>query len=142
MSLRGSVKRSVKQAKQLRISWTSGLAILGGTLLIGGMLEHFGRFDLATPTVYSAGAIGLAIATKWELKGQLWFWITMTVIAALHVPLILFVPWTTKWVPAIVIAPFLAVDLYAILVILSVIEKFVARKVPGERSREESPSEA
>lgn len=121
------MRESLKQAKQLRISWTSGLAILGGTLLIGGVLEHLGRFDLATPTVFSAAAIGLAVATKWELRGHLWFWTTMSVIAALHVPLILFIPWTTKWVPAIVMAPFLAVDWYAMLVILSAIEKLTAR---------------
>lgn len=100
---------------------------LGGTLLIGGVLEHFGRFDLATPTCFSACAIGVAIATKWELKGYFWFWITVAVIVALHVPLILLVPWTTKWVPAVVIAPFVAVDLYAMLVILAVSEKFMAR---------------
>lgn len=52
----------------------------------------------------------------------------MTVIAALHVPLILFVPWITKWVPAIVIALFVAMDLYAMFVILAVSEKFMARR--------------
>ena len=122
-----SLKESVKHAKQLRISWTSGLAIGGGTLLIAGLLDHFGKFDLATPTVFCALAISLAIATKWELRGHWWFWITITIISTLHVPLILFVPWTTKWVPAVVMAPFLAVDWYAMLVILSVIEKFTVR---------------
>jgi hypothetical protein len=47
----------------------------------------------------------------------------MTVIAALHVPLILFVPWTTKWIPAIVIIPIGPADLYAMLAILSVVGK-------------------
>lgn len=47
----------------------------------------------------------------------------MTVIAALHVPLILFVPWTTKWIPAIVIIAIGPADLYAMLAILSVVGK-------------------
>ena len=51
----------------------------------------------------------------------------MTVIAALHVPLILFVPWTTKWVPAIVITPIGIADLYAMIAILSVVGKFMER---------------
>ena len=49
----------------------------------------------------------------------------MTVIAALHVPLILFVPWTTRWVPAFVAVPLGLADLYAMLAILSVVGKFM-----------------
>jgi hypothetical protein len=40
---------------------------------------------------------------KSKLRRQAWFWIAMTVSAALHVPLILFVPWTARWVPALAI---------------------------------------
>jgi hypothetical protein len=36
--------------------------------------------------------LGFAIAAKWKLEGQVWFWIT--ILAALHVPVILFIPWT------------------------------------------------
>jgi len=67
---------------------------------------------------------GVAIAMRWKLRRHIWFWITMTVIAALHIPLILFVPWTTKWVPAIVIIPIGIADLYAMLAILAVVGKF------------------
>jgi hypothetical protein len=51
----------------------------------------------------------------------------MTVLAALHIPLILFVPWTTKWVPAIAIALIDSADLIVMLAILSVVGKFVER---------------
>jgi len=76
--------------------------------------------------------IAFAIAVRWELRRRVWFWITMIVITAIHVPLILFVPWTTKWVPAIVITPVIAVDLYAMLAILSFVEKFAERPKPSE----------
>jgi len=49
----------------------------------------------------------------------------MGVIAALHVLLILSVPWSTKWVPAVAIIPFGIADLYAMLAIVSVIGKYV-----------------
>lgn len=49
----------------------------------------------------------------------------MIVFAALHVPLILFVPWTTKWVPAFVIIPIGMADLYLMLLALSVVGKFM-----------------
>jgi hypothetical protein len=141
MSLRESVKEakqlsfkeSVKKAKQLRLSWKGGLAILLGTILIGLLFVHFGKFELAGPTLFSALVIGVAIGTEWELRRHVWFWTTMTVIVSLHVLLISFVPWTSKWVPAIVIAPILVVDLYAMLWILSVVEKFVERPKTSER---------
>ena len=128
-----SFKESVEEAKKLRLSWKGGLAVTGGTILIGLLFVYFGKFQLAGPALFSALVIVVAIATKWELRRRVWFWITMTVIAALHVPLILFVPWTTKWVPAIVITPILIADLYGMLAILSVVGKLVERPKTSER---------
>jgi len=77
--------------------------------------------------------VALAIVMRWKLRRHVWFWITIIFLAALHLPLILFVPWTTKWIPAFVIAPFGIADLYAMLWILSVVGKFVERQKPSER---------
>jgi len=33
---------------------------------------------------------------RWDLKGKFWFWITLCVIAAAHVPLLLFVQWSNE----------------------------------------------
>ena len=77
--------------------------------------------------------IGVVVAMRWKLRRNLWFWIALTLIAALHVPLILFVPWTTKWVPAIVIIPIAIADLYLMLGILSLVGKL------GNRSKEARP---
>jgi len=69
--------------------------------------------------------LGFAIALKWKLKRHAWFWGTMAILAALHVPLILFVPWTTKWVPAIAIAAIGSADICVILAVLAVVKKFM-----------------
>jgi hypothetical protein len=98
-----------------------------GALLLYLLFIYFGRFDLARPSLISAGMVALAIALRWKLRRHVWFWITMTILAGLHLPLIVFVPWTTKWIPAIVIAPFGIADLYAMLWVLSVVGKFVER---------------
>ncbi len=45
----------------------------------------------------------------------------MTIIAALHVLLIWYVPWGTKWVPAIVIGAIDSVDFCILLWILAVV---------------------
>ena len=49
----------------------------------------------------------------------------MAFLATLHLPLILFVPWTTKWIPAVVIAPFGIADLYAMLWVLAVVGRYM-----------------
>jgi hypothetical protein len=48
----------------------------------------------------------------------------MAFLTALHLPFILFVPWTTNWIPAVVIAPFGILDLHAMLWTLAVVGKY------------------
>ena len=96
-----------------------------GAFLLSALLDHFGKLALARPTVFSVTMIVIAVAMRWKLKGLMWFWITMASLAALHVPLILFIPWTTKWIPVLVIIPVGIADLYAMLWVLSVVGKFM-----------------
>lgn len=125
----------LKAAKQMRLPWWGVLCGIIASALVAWLFDHLGRFDLARPTLYSVVMVAIAAAIKWKLRRHLWFWITMTVIAALHVPLILLVPWTTKWVPAIVIIPFGIADLYVMLAILSVVEKLVEGRKPPRDER-------
>jgi hypothetical protein len=113
--------------KKIRLPWWGVLCIVAGGLPLLFLFDHFGKLALARPVLDSAAMVSIAIAMRWRLRRHVWFWITMTALAALHVPLILFVPWTTKWVPAIVIIPIGIADLYAMLAILSVVGKFVER---------------
>ena len=69
---------------------------------------------------------------KWKLRRQTWFWIAITVSAALHVPLILFVPWTTRWVPALAVMVGAMADFFLILWILLVVEKFMEGSIAPE----------
>jgi hypothetical protein len=48
-------------------------------------------------------------------------------LAALHVPVVLLVPWTTKWVPAFAIIPIGVADLYIMLWVLSFVGNLVKR---------------
>src|SRR5579862_3742378 len=111
----------------MQLSWRGVLGVMVGSAPLLWLFFHFGRSDLALPALCSMGMLGLVITIKWKLRRQVWFWITMIVIAALHVLLVLSVHWTTKWVPAVVITPFGIADCYAMLAILSAVEKFVRR---------------
>jgi hypothetical protein len=118
------------------MSWRGGLCVFFGTILLALLFVSFGRFDLARPIMVSLAMVGLAVTMRWKLRKHIWFWITMTVLAALHVPLILFVPWTTKWIPAILIAPVGIADLYMMLWVLAVVGKLMGeRETTRTRSR-------
>jgi cellulose synthase/poly-beta-1,6-N-acetylglucosamine synthase-like glycosyltransferase len=115
----------LKAAKKMRLPWWGVLSVIVGSLPIAWLLDHFGRFDLARPVLYSIGTLGFILAIKWGLRRHLWFWITVAALAAFHVLLVLLVPWNTGWVPAVVVIPIALADFYAMLAIFSVVERLV-----------------
>ncbi|MGH9734139.1 MAG: hypothetical protein ACRD8A_06075 [Candidatus Acidiferrales bacterium] len=136
MSEISDAKREIQEAKKLRLSWRTKLLII----VIGApttfLFALYGRLELALPLMNILGVLGLMILFKWKLRKQAWFWITLAVIAALHVPLILFVPWGTKWVPALAIAVIASLDFCLILWIFVVVEKLMGKQDISEgRSR-------
>ncbi len=125
MQLAGEIKNDIKAVQQMRLPWWGVLCWMAGCALIVWPFYHSGRLDLARPVLYSIGMLGIATVIKWKLKRHVWFWVTMTILAALHVLLILFVPWTSEWIPAIVVIPIGVADLYAMLWAISLVGKFM-----------------
>jgi hypothetical protein len=126
-------KRDLKAARKVRLPWWGVLSWTIGCLPILWLLDQSGRFNLALPVLNSIGMLGFLILVKWNLRRHVWFWMTMIVMAALHVPLILYIPWTTRWVPALAIAVIDSVDFCLILAILSVVENFMEGANPAGR---------
>ena len=53
----------------------------------------------------------IAIARgSWASRKRAWFWITLTIVALLHVPLILLIPWNNENYPGVVLLPFALLD--------------------------------
>ena len=132
MQLANDIRNDIKAAKKMRLPLWGVLCGIIGSTLSAWLFDHFGRLDLALPTLNSIGVLGFVLVLKWQQRRCAWFWITMTILAALHVPLILFVPWTTKWVPAIAIAAIDSADFCVMLTILSVVGKLVERSKTSE----------
>src|ERR1700734_2050860 len=89
------------------------------------LFDHFGRLNLMLPIWNSVAVLGFMLALKWKLRRHAWFWITMAVVAALHVPLVLLVHWPTIWVPALSIAAMDSGDLIVMLAVLAAVRKLV-----------------
>jgi hypothetical protein len=125
MSLTNEVKSDIKAAKKMRLPWWAVLCLLVFGMPLPWLFDHFGRLNLMLPIWNSIAVLGFMLAVKRNLRRHAWFWGTMTILAALHVPLILFVPWGTRWVPALAIAAIDSADLILMLAILSVVGKFM-----------------
>ncbi len=128
MSQMNELKHEIQEAKKLHLSWRTRLLIF----IIGApttfMFALYGRLELALPLMIITGVLGLVILFKWKWRQHAWFWTTMTVVAAFHIPLILFVPWTTKWVPAVAITVIATADFFLILWVLLIVEKLVGNR--------------
>ena len=127
MSIANDVKSDIKAAKRMRLPRWAILPGIVVSFLFAWLFDNFGRLNLMLPIWNSVAVFGFMLALKRKLWRHAWFWITMTTIAALHAPLILFVPWNTRWVPALAIAGIDSVDFCLILWILDFVGKFVER---------------
>lgn len=125
MSLTNEVKSDLKAAKKMRLPWWAVLCLLIFGMPLPWLFDHFGRLDLMLPIWNSIAVLGFMIIVKRKAWRDAWFWGTMAIIGALHVPLILFIPWTSKWVPALAIAAIDSLDFCLILWILAIVGKFM-----------------
>jgi hypothetical protein len=121
-------KSDLKAAKKMRLPWWGGFALAIGCLPIVLLLDHFGKLNFALPILGSAASIGLLLVLKWEIRSVAWFWKTISLMAALHIPLIIVIPWTGKWVSPFVSGGIVSADFCGMLWILSVVRKSVERK--------------
>jgi hypothetical protein len=140
MPLIQDIKNDIKEAKKIRLPWWGVLFGIIGSFLCAWLFDDFGKLELVLPTLNSIAVLGFMLVLKRKLWPHARFWITMAVLAALHVPLVLFVPWTTRWVPALVIAVIDSADFCLMLWIISIVGKLVEEpKAAGdERPRPSS----
>jgi hypothetical protein len=117
MSLTREIQNDIRAAKKIRLPWWGLLSLGIGSFLTAWLFDHLGRLGLALPTVIVVLVLLFAVVIKRPLKGQMWFWVTMVFIAALHVAVVVYVPWTSRRVPAPVVAGIASVDLCLILVV-------------------------
>jgi hypothetical protein len=125
VSLAREVKGDIAAAKKMRLPWWALLCIGVGALPVYWLFSRFGRLYLALPILNGAVVLGFILALKRSLWPRAWFWVAMAIIAALHVALIVYVPWTGRWVPALAIAGIDSIDFCAILWLLDAVGRLV-----------------
>lgn len=118
----------LKRAQRMRLPWWGVLCVMAGVAPFVILLGNAGRLQLALPIIAAVSALGFAIAIKWRLRRHPWFWATIAVFAVIQAFAVVYIPWTTEWVPAIVTTGIAVVDLYVMLWIVSFVENVVTRR--------------
>jgi len=132
MSLGTDVRNEIKAAQKLRLPWWGVLMWMAFCLPVVVLFDHFGRLYMSLPTLNCIAVLGFLIFLRWKFRRHVWFWVAMTIIAALHAWLICYVPWTTRWVPALAIGTIDSVDFCVVLWALSA----VGRLMEGQKTTE------
>jgi hypothetical protein len=114
-----------KAANKITLLWVVAAVVLTFPLFL--LFYYLGQSGNGRAAWFSSLTIILAVRVRWELSRYRWFWATIAAIVVLHVPLILFVPWTAKWIPSFLILPFCVIDGIAILAVIQAVEERMTR---------------
>ena len=75
----------------------------------------------------SAAMIVTVVWMRWDLRKRIWFWLTIAIVGLLHVPLVMFIPWTNNNYPGVALLPEALADLAIVYGCVKVIEKLMDR---------------
>jgi hypothetical protein len=87
---------------------------------------------MALPLISCVTVLALLIYIKWGLRRQPLFWTMILLLALVHAVLIWYIPWTSRWVPALVTAGISSLDFYLMLWILVAIEMRLHERVTAK----------
>jgi hypothetical protein len=129
--------------KQSRDSITKKWALLAVicTTPIYILYNYLGDPGRGQAAWVSVMMIALAARFFWDLRNRLWFWMTITTITLLHVPLILLIPWPFKQLTYIAALPFGLADFGIAYGIIKLAERVVER-ISQEKSDDSSYTSA
>ena len=121
-----------------RLRWRGVLVTIGCSIILVFVFDHFGVYEFFRPVCGSVVVFFFTVRCHRELKGRPWFLAIVGALAAVHVWIIMSVPWPSRWVPAKVWEGYVTVDLVAVFIIIALMEKllhegrFAKAKRPAE----------
>lgn len=110
--------------------------IIGVMLLpIFFVFVYLGKAEMGFNLVLVLGLAMIAVKLRWKLRKHVWFWATIALILALHIPLLFIVRWPQSNVPTIVYSlPLGIADFMLIMGAISLAQKMFSK---GSSSDEE-----
>ena len=120
-------------ARQGSADWTGAIvAVLLAPVFV--LFVYLGYAEKGFTTYLVSCALAIAIKLRWNLRKHVWFWVTIALVVAAHIPLLVAVRWPKSNVPTIVLSmPLGIADFLVMSGAISLAEKaFSARQSPDE----------
>src|SRR6185312_12716431 len=106
----------------------TGLKIVAVLAPVFFLITFLSNADTALTAVIVLGVIVLAIKLRWHLRKHLWFWATIVVLLAIHIPLVFIVRWPQGSLPTrFYTVPIGIIDFFITLVAIDTVEKFFSK---------------
>jgi len=84
------------------------------------------------------GMIATAAWLCWDSRKRVWFWVTIMILVLLHIPLVLFVPWSNTNYPGVVLLPVGLLDFAIVYGCIKLVEKVMKRAQPPDAAQPRS----
>jgi hypothetical protein len=113
--------------RQGRADWT-GLIVAALAAPVFFLFVYLGKAEMGFNAYIISCAVAIAIRLRWKLRRHAWFWVTIALILALHIPLLFLVRWPQTNIPTIAFSlPLGIVDFLLISGAIRLAEKFFAK---------------
>ena len=96
------------------------------------LFAYFGDPGRGRAAAGSTIVIMYAARGCWDLRRHTWFWVTLSIFIALHVLLVLLVPWTSKSYPGPILFPIAVLDYAIVYGCIKLVEKVAKRTLPPQ----------
>lgn len=91
------------------------------------LFAHLGELKRGETAWFCIGMLVIALRACWNLRKHVWFWVTAVILAGLHIPFIVFVPWTSTDYPGWALLPVGLLDFGVVYGCIKLVEKVMTR---------------
>ena len=124
-----------REDRRLHLRGWEIAGVILGSVLVAGLMDWIGRFDLSRPVLAMTGSVFVAIRLRWRMRRFPWFWATIAIYLLIAAILTASLSWSTEGPSRGIIGGFMAISVYCLFVALHAIElhieKHKARSAPG-----------
>lgn len=125
MSLRDDVRSDINTARKIHVPTWALIFIFILSIPTFWVFDRFGNLDKSLPILECIVAFVFVVYVKRNLINKPWFWATIILLAASHGLVLWLIPWTSKWVPALIAGAAVSVDICLMLWIVAVVGRLV-----------------
>jgi hypothetical protein len=95
------------------------------------LFAYFGEPGRGRAAAVGVLVLAMAAGASWDLRREVWYWVTIVLLVACHAPIILLVPWTDKSFPGLTLLPIAVLDFAIVFAVIKLVEKAVKNPKPS-----------